>query len=196
MPPEASLEDLLRELDAGHVIAGNSPLHRAMHRQSQEALRITAELNGSYHDEARARELLGELFGAPVDESVGLFPPFHTDFGRNTHLGRNVFLNMGCTFQDQGGISIGDRALLGHNTFIATLNHAMDPAHRADMIPAPVTIGSDVWIGSNSTILPGVTIGDGAVVAAGSLVTGDIAPGMVAMGRPAREVRPVEPHQA
>lgn len=187
----ASLAELLAELDAGHVIPGGSALHRAMHAQSQVALRITSALNGSYHEEVAVRALLSELIGAPVDDSVGLFPPFHTDFGRNIRIGRDVFINMGCTFQDQGGITLGDGALIGHNTLIATLDHDMDPARRADMIPAPVSIGSGVWIGGNCTILPGVSIGDGAVIAAGSLVTRDVQPGMLAMGRPARETRPV-----
>jgi acetyltransferase-like isoleucine patch superfamily enzyme len=188
---QPGLDDLLAELKAGHVIPGNSTLYLAMHAQAQEALRLTSELNGSYHDEAGVRRILCELFGYPVDETVGMFPPFHTDFGRNTRLGKGVFLNMGCTFQDQGGITIGDDALLGHYTMIATLNHPMDPDRRADTIPAPVRIGSRVWIGSNTTILPGVSIGDGAVIGAGSLVTSDIAPGMLALGRPTREIRPV-----
>ncbi|MGO1638123.1 sugar O-acetyltransferase [Ancrocorticia populi] len=191
-----SLEALLDVLNAGEMIRGGSGLHRAMHARTQEALRITAELNGSYHSEAEVRGLLSKLFGCEVDETAGLFPPFYTDFGCNTRLGKRVFLNMGCTFQDQGGITIGDGALLGHNTLIATLNHEMDPARRADMTPAPVHIGKDVWIGSNTTILPGVTIGDGAVVAAGSLVTSDISEGMLAVGRPAREVRRAVPGKA
>ena len=186
----ATLADLIAALDAGETIIGGSPLHRAMHRQSQEAIRIAAELNGTYHNEAGVRALLSELVGHEVDESVGLFPPFTSDFGRNIHLGTGVFINMGCRFQDQGGITIGDRALIGHNTVIATLNHSMDPAHRADMEPVPVVIGADVWIGSNSTILPGVTIGDGAVIGAASVVTKDVPAGMVVVGSPAKVVRP------
>ncbi len=164
-----------------------------MHRQSQEAIRITTELNGTYHDEAGVRALLSELVGYGVDATVGLFPPFTSDFGRNIRFGRNVFINSGCRFQDQGGLTIGDGALIGHNTVIATLNHAMDPARRADLEPAPVVIGKDVWIGSNSTVTPGVTIGDGAVIGAGSVVTRDIPAGMAAVGSPAKVVREVLP---
>ncbi|HIW90986.1 MAG TPA: sugar O-acetyltransferase [Candidatus Corynebacterium avicola] len=193
MAVDATLEDLLAELDAGHLIPGGSPLHLAMHRQSQEAIRITTELNGTYHDEAGVRALLSELTGQEVDDTVGLFPPFTSDFGRNIRFGRNVFVNSGCRFQDQGGLTIGDGALIGHNTVIATLNHAMDPARRADLEPAPVVIGEDVWIGSNSTITPGVTIGDGVVIGAGSVVTKDIPAGMVAVGSPARVIREVSP---
>ncbi|MFC4429398.1 DapH/DapD/GlmU-related protein [Citricoccus alkalitolerans] len=185
------LEDLLAALNAGETITGDSPLHEVMHHTSQEALRLTAELNGGYHEPARVRELLSELFGRPVPKTVMLFPPFRTDFGKNTVLGERVFLNSGCAFQDQGGITIGDGCQIGHNTVIATLNHALDPAHRLDMHPAPVVIGTNVWIGSNATILPGVTIGDNAVVAAAAVVTKDVPAGSVVVGSPARAVRSV-----
>ncbi len=193
MAVDETLEDLLAELDAGHLIPGGSPLHQAMHRQSQEAIRIATELNGTYHDEAGVRALLSELVGYEVDATVGLFPPFTSDFGRNIRFGKNVFVNSGCRFQDQGGITLGDGVLIGHNTVIATLNHAMDPARRADLEPAPVVIGKDVWVGSSSTIVPGVTIGDGAVIGAGSVVTKDVPAGMVAVGSPAKVVREVLP---
>lgn len=186
-----TIDELLTELRAGRTITGGSPLHRVMHAAAQEALRITAELNGSYHDEPGVRALLSELTGTAIDESVVLFPPFHTDFGRNITIGRNVFINMGCKFQDQGGITIEDGALIGHNVVIATLNHPIDPAHRADVVPVPVVIGKGAWIGSNATVLPGVTIGDGAVVAAASVVTKDVPAGAIVVGSPARVRRMV-----
>lgn len=185
------LNDLLAELDAGHTITGDSPLHGIMHRVSQEAQRITGELNGGYHEPARVRELLAQLTGKPVDESVTLFPPFNADFGRNITLGKRIFINAGCKFQDQGGVTIGDDTLIGHNVVIATLNHELAPSRRADMHPAPVVIGRNVWIGSNATILPGVGIGDDAVVAAASVVTRDVPAGAVVVGSPARVVRTV-----
>jgi acetyltransferase-like isoleucine patch superfamily enzyme len=111
-----------------------------MHRVSQGALRITAELNGSYHDEAGVRALLSELIGAPVPDSVVVFPPFRADFGRNIRIGEGVFINSGCAFQDQGG----------------------------------------------------VTIGDGAVIAAASVVTRDVPPRTIAVGSPARVVRAID----
>ena len=92
---------------------------------------------------------MSELIGEPVE--VGLFPPFFTDCGKNIHLGKGVFINSGCKFQDQGGINIGDGALIGHNTVLATLNHGLLPEERHDLIPKPINIGKNVWIGSNST---------------------------------------------
>lgn len=185
------LTDLLEELDAGRTITGDSPLHEVMHRVSQEALRITGELNGGYHEPGRVRELLAQLTGKPVDASVTVFPPFRSDFGKNITLGKRVFINSGCTFQDQGGVVIGDDCLIGHNTVLATLNHDLAPSRRADMRPAPIVIGRNVWIGSNATVLPGVTIGDDAVVAAASVVTQDVPEKSVVLGSPARVVRSV-----
>ncbi|WP_411732056.1 DapH/DapD/GlmU-related protein [Paeniglutamicibacter sp.] len=185
------LNDLLEELNAGRTITGDSPLHEVMHRVSQETLRITGELNGGYQEPARVRELLAQLTGKPVDETVTLFPPFNADFGKNITLGKRIFINAGCKFQDQGGVVIGDDTLIGHNVVIATLNHDLAPSRRADMHPAPVAIGRNVWIGSNATILPGVNIGDDAVVAAASVVTKDVPAGAVVVGSPARVVRSV-----
>ncbi|WP_193103914.1 DapH/DapD/GlmU-related protein [Brachybacterium sp. FME24] len=187
-----TLTDLLVALDSGETIPANSPLHAVMHETSQEALRITGELNGSYHEPARVRELLAELTGRVVDESVTLFPPFTSDFGKNIRLGKRVFLNAGCRFQDQGGVEIGDDCLIGHNTVIATLNHDLAPSSRGDLMPAPVVVGRNVWIGANVTILPGVSIGDDAVVAAASVVTKDVPARALVVGSPARVIRSVE----
>lgn len=186
-----NLDDLLDALNAGTVIPGGSPLHQVMHETSQQALRITGELNGSYHEPARVRELLGELTGTPVDDSVTVFPPFSADFGRNIHLGKRVFINAGCKFQDQGGITIGDDCLIGHNTVLATLNHDLEPSTRADLHPSPIVLGRNVWIGANVTVLPGITIGDNAVVAAAAVVTKDVPANAVVVGSPARVVRTI-----
>lgn len=102
-----------------------------------------------------------------------------------------MFINSGCKFQDQGGIYIGDGALIGHNVVIATLNHDFAPEKRRGMYPKPVNVGKNVWIGSNSTICPGVTIGDNAVIGAGSVVTKDVPENMVAVGVPAKVIKSI-----
>lgn len=192
MTDAPTLDDLLTALEAGETIPGGSPLHAVMHATSQDALRITGELNGGYHEPARVRELLSALIGSPVDDSVTLFPPFTSDFGRHTTIGRRVFINAGCRFQDQGGITIGDDCLIGHDAIIATLQHGMAPDRRADLIPAPVVLGRGVWLGARVTVLPGVTIGDHAVIGAGSVVTRDVPARTVAVGSPARVVRALD----
>ena len=135
---------------------------------------------------------MGQLIGQQLDESFGLFPPFYTDCGINTHIGRGVFINAGCKFQDQGGITIGDGSLIGPKTVISTLNHHQNPKKRANLIPKPVTIGKNVWIGANVTILPGVTIGDGAIIAAGAVVSKDVQANTIAGGVPARYIKNID----
>ena len=185
------LNEFLEHLNSGEKVQGGSEVHQFMHGVSQEALRITAEINSGYHTPEELRALFSQLIGRPVDESFGMFPPFYTDCGKNIHIGKNVFFNMGCKFQDQGGIFIGDGALIGHNVVLATLNHAHSPSDRASMIPAPIHIGKNVWIGANATVLPGVTIGDGAIVAAGAVVAKDVPENTIVGGVPARIIRTI-----
>ena len=163
-----------------------------MNEMSDRARRITSRMNGTYHSQDELRELMGELFGRPVDPTFRVFPPFNTDFGCNIHIGRNVFINAGCHFQDQGGVTLGDGVLIGHNVVFATLNHDLDPERRTVLWPAPIVVGRNVWVGSNATILQGVTIGDGAVVAAGAVVTRDVEPNTIVGGVPARVIRRIK----
>ena len=185
-----ALEEFLEHVRARRVIEGGSEAHEFMHAASQEAMRTLVELNGSYHSPNEVRALLSRLTGREVAESVTVFPPFYSEFGKNLTLGEGVFINMGCRFQDTGGISIGDGSLIGHGSTLTTLNHSMDPARRADMEPAPVVIGRNVWLGAGVTVVPGVTIGDGAVIGAGAVVTKDVPADTVAAGVPARAIRP------
>ena len=184
-----TIQEFREYMASGQPVVGGSDVHMMFHQLSQEALRITAEINGKYHTPEELHTLLEELWGRELPTSVGLFPPFHTDCGKNTLVGERVFINMGCKFQDQGGITIDEGALIGHNVVLATINHDLDPAKRQSMSYAPIHIGKNVWIGSNSTILSGVTIGDDAVIGAGSVVTKDIPANMIAVGSPARVVR-------
>ncbi|MDE7414409.1 MAG: sugar O-acetyltransferase [Muribaculaceae bacterium] len=184
-------KEFIQIMNSGEVIPGGSPIHAKMHELSQEAIRITMEINNSYHTHEEIINLMSELTGEKVHESLGLFPPFYTDCGKNIHLGKRVFINSGCKFQDQGGIFIGDDVLIGHNCVIATLNHVMDPDRRADMIPAPVNIGNKVWIGANVTILQGVTIGEGAIIAAGAVVNKSVPSRSVVGGIPAKVLKQI-----
>lgn len=174
----------------------NTPeIYEFMNRASDEARRITFELNGAYHSMPEVRDLFARLFGKPVDPSFRVFPPFYTDFGKNITVGENVFINACCHFQDQGGITLGDNCLVGHNVVFATLNHGFAPEERQSMLPAPIVVGRNVWIGSNSTILQGVTIGDNSIIAAGSVVTKDVPANAIVPGVPARFIRSISPEE-
>lgn len=186
------LRTFLETMDSGCRVTAGSEVHRFMTALSQEALRVTAELNGGYHPPEEIRTLMGRLTGRPVPEGFRLFPPFRSDCGKNLRLGRNVFINSGCAFQDQGGIAIGDDTLIGHNVTLCTLNHAADAASRGDLLPAPIIIGPRVWLGANVTVVPGVTIGEGAIVAAGAVVTRDVPPHTLVAGIPAHIVKTLD----
>ncbi len=175
----------------GYIAAG-SQAHLFMTEAAREAQRVTAELNTGYHTAGQLRALFSRLTGEEADESFSLFPPFYTDFGKNIHIGKNVFINSGCCFQDQGGIVLGDGCLIGHQVVIATLNHDLDPKKRGGMYPAPVVLGKNVWVGAHATILAGVTIGDDSVIAAGAVVTKNVPAGVVACGVPARVIRQLD----
>lgn len=186
------LENYLEYVKTEQVIRENSPAHQLMHKLSQEAIKITCEMNNKYHTPEELAKLFSELTGIKTPDGFGLFPPFYTDCGKNIHLGKNVFINSSCHFQDQGGIYIGDNVLIGHCVTLATLNHLPSPKERGSMIPKAIHIGNDVWIGSNSTILPGVTVGEGAIVAAGSVVTKNVEPNTVVGGVPAKFIKKIE----
>lgn len=186
-----NLEEFLEHVGARRPL--NTPeIHVFLNEMSNEARKITFELNNAYHTPEEVRQMLSRLFGKQVDETLRVFPPFYTDFGKNTTIGKNVFINACCHFQDQGGITLGDGCLIGHNVVFATLNHGFAPADRASLYPAPIVLGKNVWVGSNSTLLQGIRIGDNAVIGAGSVVTKDVPANTIVGGVPARILRQID----
>ncbi len=182
-------KEFLKYAAQGNLIVAGSSIHQSMHSMSQRALRLTAQINNTYHSPEELRELMMELIGKPLDDSFGLFPPFYTDCGQNITIGKRCFFNMGCSFQDWGSITIGDDCLIGHNCTICTVNHSKDPQHRGDMTCSSVKIGNRVWIGANVTILPGVSIGEGAIIAAGAVVNKNIESNTIVAGVPAKVIK-------
>lgn len=182
------LNDFLSYVKTGKAL-DTDEIHALMGEMSEEARRVTFRLNSSYHTPDEVRGLLSELFGYTVPETLRVFPPFYSDFGKNIHVGENVFINACCHFQDHGGVTLGDGCRIGHNVVFATLNHGLQPEERGITYPAPIVLGKNVWVGSNSTILQGVTIGGNAVIAAGAVVTKDVEPGTIVGGVPARFIK-------
>lgn len=185
-------EEFIRIMNSGAEVIAGSEVHMYMTYLSNEAMKITAELNSSYHTPDEIGALMEKLTGRTFPEGAYMFPPFYTDCGKNLKLGKNVFINSGCQFQDQGGITIGEGTLVGPKTVIATLNHRQNPEKRANLIPKPVKIGSKVWIGANVTILPGVNIGDGSIIAAGAVVNKDVDENTIVGGVPAKFIKHIE----
>lgn len=186
---DEELEAYLASVKPGTELEFGTRIHGLMDRISGETIAQAAELNrrGGI---ARSEDIAA-ITRTDVGPDLTVFLPFYSDFGKNLHIGRGVFINSCCHFQDQGGIWIGDESQIGNGVEFATLNHDLDPDRRRDIIAKPIVIGSRVWIGSHATILGGVTIGDGAVVAAGAVVTRDVPPRTVVAGVPAKPMRQV-----
>lgn len=191
-PKVVELKEFLDYFNSGKIVESGTDMAFSCHYYSDQARKITAQINNKYNTNEEIKELFSELIGQKVDDSFGLFPPFQTDCGKNIHVGKKVFINSGCKFQDQGGIYIDDNVLIGHNVVLATLNHVEDPKHRGDLIPKPIHINKGVWIGSNSTILQGVTLGENSIVAAGAVVTKDVPPNSIVGGVPAKFIRKIK----
>ena len=188
---DMTTQEFNAQLQRDNHIAAGSPAHEFMHKAADEARKTTASINGAYHTDEELIALMSRLVGYRVDDGFRLFPPVYTDFGKNIKIGKDVFVNSGCCFQDQGGVTLGDGCLVGHNVVFATLDHDKRPGRRGDMTAVPIVVGKDVWIGAHATILKGVTIGDGAIVAAGAVVTRDVPPNTIAAGVPARVVKTI-----
>ena len=183
------LEEYLNYVNEEKRIVGGSPEHIFMTEKLNEALRITHKINNEFHTPDEIQELFAKLTNSELNETLNVIPPFNTDFGKNIHIGQRVFINSGCKMQDQGGIYIGNDVLIGHNACLLTLNHEMEPENRADMHPKPIHIEDKAWLGSNVTVLPGVTIGEGAIVAAGAVVTKDVESNTIVGGVPAKIIK-------
>jgi acetyltransferase-like isoleucine patch superfamily enzyme len=149
---------------------------------------LSVQLNASTHID-QVRERLSDIIGSSIDKSTRIFPPFHTNFGRFITLGKNVFINHACSFLDLGGITIEDDVLIGPKVNLITENHPLDPADRQTLLLKPIVIKRNAWIGAGATILPGVTIGENAVVAAGAVVSKDVPANTVVVGIPARHIK-------
>ena len=187
---DTDLESFRKIMATGAIVEGD--MLKMFHKLSQEALKITMEINNKYHTETEIVDLFSKLTGQHVDDSFRLFPPFYTDCGKNIIVGKNVFINACCKFQDQGGIIIGDGVLIGYNVTLATLNHDERPQYRQNIYPKPIKIGNNVWIGSNATILQGVTIGDGAIIGANAVVTKNVLQNTIVAGVPAKLIRKID----
>lgn len=186
------LDNLLNKVNTDKLIVGNSETQRAMNDVSNETRRLCMILNTGVYTDDEIRQQFFNITGQKQDDTFQMFLPFTTDFGKNIAVGHNVFINSGCRFQDQGKIIIGDHCLIGHNVVIATINHDLNPDNRSTLHLQTVELKKNAWIGSSVTILPGVTIGENAIVAAGSIVTKDVPDNVVVAGNPAKFMKLIE----
>lgn len=185
---EAAMTEKQRMLQGEHY----NPLDRELVMARRRARALTEKFNRSETGRER-KELLKELFGAPLHR-VFIEPPFQCDYGTHIRFGSNVFLNFNCVILDPAPVTFGSNVFLGPGVHIYTATHPLDAAERrtGQESAKPVSIGDDVWIGGGVIVLPGASIGCGAVIGAGSVVTGAIPAGVVAAGNPCRVIRSLQ----
>ena len=175
---------------AGEIVRLDDPEYPQLYAVIRKAIRLTAQLNTMpADDEDEIRRVFSELINKKVDDTFFLIPPFYTDFGHNIRIGRNVFVNHACTFMDRGGITLEDYALIGPKVNLITTNHPLEPSQRRSTYSRPIVIREKAWIGANATIMPGITIGENAIVGAGAVVTKDVPANSIVAGVPARIVK-------
>lgn len=158
----------------------------------QRTMRLAAEMNTGYHTEAEVRDYMRQITGSEIDETLRIFTPFHINYGKKTTFGRDCFVNFGCTFLALGGITIEDDVFIGPHCVLATEYHPENPETRHSLLTKPIVVKRNAWLGANVTVLAGVTIGENAIVAAGSVVTKDVPDNMVVAGSPARVIREIK----
>ena len=183
--------DIFDKMKAGEVLRSDDPQFSKVMEVITRTQALSVQLNASTHID-QVRERLSEIIGSPIDTSTRIFPPFYTNFGRFISLGKNVFINHACSFVDMGGITIEDDVLIGPKVNLITENHPLDPSDRQTLLLKPVVIKRNAWIGAAATILPGVTIGENAVVAAGAVVAKDVPANTVVGGVPAKGIKTIQ----
>lgn len=183
------MNDIIEKMKSGKRITETDSDFPRLCEEIENTRRLVAELNTDYHSPDEVRALLERIWGQSLDSSVRMFPPFYTAFGKMTCVGKEVFINFGCTFLDQGGITIEDGVFIGPEAKILTEAHPEQPEIRHTLQTEPVVIRRKAWIGAGAIILPGVTVGENAIVAAGAVVTKNVPDNTIVAGVPAKTLR-------
>lgn len=186
------MNEIIERMRHGERITESDPDFPHLCEEIENTRRLVGELNTGYHSPNEVRVLLERIWGQPLDSSVRMFPPFYTAFGKTTRVGKEVFVNFGCTFLDQGGITIEDGVFIGPGAKILTEGHPEQPEIRHTLQVQPVVVRRNAWIGAGAMILPGVTVGENAIVAAGAVVTKDVPDNAIVIGVPAKVLRKIK----
>ena len=176
---------IFKRLLKGEIISPEDPESYKLKEASYDTKRLLLQMNNTSEPQ-KIRQFLSQIIDSEIDKSVTIFTPFHINYGKNTQIGKNVFINFDCVFLDLGGITIEDGVLIAPKVSLLSEGHPISPQKRHSLVPKHIHIKKNAWIGANATILHGVTIGQNAVVAAGSVVTKNVPDNVVVGGIPAQ----------
>jgi acetyltransferase-like isoleucine patch superfamily enzyme len=180
--------ELLEIMQSGKPFRLDDPAFQEIIDLKDRTLSLSPQLNASTSSD-QFRDRLSDIIGSKIDKSTTIFAPFYTNFGRYISIGKNVFINHACSFLDMGGITIGDNVLIGPKVNLVSENHPIDPSQRHSLIGKPIIIKNNAWIGASATILPGITVGENSIVAAGAIVTKDVPDNTIVAGNPAKQIK-------
>lgn len=181
-------KDIFDRLKSGEPVPMDDPEYSKIREEVNRTIGLIGKLNAST-DLNKVRKYLGEIIGEKIDVSTTVFPPFYTNYGKFIHLGRHIFINHACSFLDLGGITIEDDVMIAPRVNITSENHPVEVENRKTLVPDAVVIKRNAWIGAAATIMPGVSIGENSVVAAGAVVTKNVPANTVVAGIPAKVVK-------
>lgn len=187
------MNDIFAKDLSGEMVSPNEQGYDALINEIFTCMETSQELNTvSIRNQKRVHELMKVILGKPMPESTTLLPPLYIDYGKPVTIGENCFIQQCCTFFGRGGITIGNGVFIGPKCNLITINHDVNPDNRSATYGRPIVIEDKVWIGINSTILPGVRIGYGSIVGAQSVVTHDVPPMTIVAGNPARIIKKID----
>ncbi|GEN70990.1 nodulation protein L [Chryseobacterium lathyri] len=178
------------ELKNGTTVTPQHPQIKDLRDNSYATISWLQKLNASSNPE-EIRKILSEITNTAIDETVAIFPPIYINYGKHLEIGKNVFINFDCTFLTLGGIVIEDNVMIGPKVSMLSEGHPLPSAERHSLVPGKIHIKQNAWIGAGAIILPGITIGENSVVAAGAVVTKDVPAGTVVAGTPAKIIKSV-----
>ena len=182
-------KDIFERLLAGETILPNDLQISRLREEAYAVKALLNQMNNSSNPE-EITKILSQILGKKVQD-VAIFTPLYINYGKHINIGKNVFINFDCTFLALGGITIEDDVLIGPKVSLITENHPLNPEDRKGLIAKPILIKKNAWIGANVTILPGVTVGENAVIAAGAVVSKDVPDNTVVGGIPAKFIKTI-----
>lgn len=184
-------KDIFEQLRNGESISANNPEAYKLREASFATKKLLVQMNNSV-DPAEIIDFLSQITDSEIDASVTVFTPLYINYGKNTKIGKNVFINFDCVFLDLGGITIEDNVLIAPKVSLLSEGHPISPNERGSLVPGHIHIKNNAWIGAGVTILAGVTIGENAVVAAGAVVSKDVPANTIAGGVPAKIIKSIQ----
>lgn len=190
MQTQTPTSNIFERLRNGETISSNDTEAYKMREASFATKKLLVEMNNS-SEPTEIRNILSQITDSEIDESVTIFTPFHINYGKHTKIGKNVFINFDCVFLDLGGITIEDNVLIAPKVSLLTEGHPIEPENRHSLTVGHIHIKKNAWIGANATILQGVTIGENAVVALGSVVSNDVPDNTIVGGIPAKILKTI-----